>query len=203
MNSLYLYRLSFKVVKIMSGNKKILIRIAIYSFCFALFYGLLLPHYDVSNLQFKIISLDVMSSYQLADVNTLFHQIGKQGMHQYYQFIVVDNIYILIYCGLSFYILTYLEKNTGRLGRLITGVHWLPILVGLTDFVENTNTFVLLKKFPVISEKAVKFASAITTTKWYEAAFLVGFIVCFIFYLILRNIFWKLKQVSTQAIDNS
>lgn len=194
---------SFKVVKMMPENKKILVRIAIFSIFFAVFYGWLLPHFDVSNLQSNIISLDLMSSYQSTDVSRLFNQIGIQGMSQYYQFIVVDNFYIVVYCGLTYYILKYLELNTGRLGKIITGVRWIPLLVGSTDFIENINTFILLNRFPEISEKAVKFASAVTTAKWYLAAVLVSLIVCFIFYFILRNVFWKLKQISKQTTDNS
>lgn len=187
----------------MPENKKILIRIVIFSIFFAVFYGWLLPRFDVSNLQLKIIPLDLMLSYQSTDVSRLFSLIGVQGMNQYYRFIVVDNFYIVVYCGLMYYILKYLEQNTGRYGKIITGVRWLPMLVGLTDFIENLNTYVLLNKFPEISDKAVKFASAITTTKWYAAAFVVGFIVCFIFFMILRNVSWKLKQGSTHTNDNS
>lgn len=185
-----------------SENKKLIIRIAIFSFCFAVFYGWLLPFFDVSNFQHNIESLDIRTSYDLKDVCNLFNRIGYSGMQQYLKYIIVDNLYILIYCGLAFYILIFSERNSGRLGTFLNGIHWLPFIVGMTDFTENINTLILIKKFPEISEKAVNFGSALTTAKWYEASVLTGLIICLFFYIVLRNLFWRLRHPAHKLSDH-
>jgi len=179
-----------------SENKKLIICIAIFGLCFAVFYGWLLPYFDISNHQPDILSLDIRSSYNTKDVHILFSRIGCTGMHQYLNFIIADNFYILIYCGLAYYILTFAERNTGRAGTYIYGIHHLPFIVGLTDLTENINTVILIRKFPEISEKAVNFGSAVTTIKWYGASVLAGLIICLAFYMVLRNLFRRLQQSS-------
>jgi len=117
MDLLYLYRFRIKSLSCMPENKKILIRIVIFSI-FLLFFTVgyfLISMSVICNL--KIIPLDLMLSYQSTDVSRLFSLIGVQGMNQYYRFIVVDNFYIVVYCGLMYYILKYLEQNTGRFGK--------------------------------------------------------------------------------------
>jgi len=184
------------------GNKKLIIRIAIFGFCFAVFNGWLLPFYDVSNFQNDIQSLDIRTSYNYEDVRNLFKLLGYAGMQQYLKFIIADNFYILIYCGLAYYTLKFTEQNSGRIGTYLDGIHWLPFIVGLTDLTENINTLILIRKFPEITEKAVSLGSELTTAKWYEASFLGGLIICLFFYMALRILFRRLQSPTHKLSDH-
>jgi len=99
-------------------NIKTIILIVIVSLIFCLFNFYLLPHYDVSNLNKNLISLDLLSNYTLKDVNQLFNTIGISGMKQYFNFLIIDTFYIFIYTYLSMLIIVFLQNNMGRLGGL-------------------------------------------------------------------------------------
>ena len=183
-------------------NKKIIIRIAVFGFGYAVFIGWLLPYFDVSNIRPDVRSLDIRTSYSPDDVRNLFNLIGYSGMQQYLKFIIADNFYILIYCILAYFILAFSEQNSGRLGTFLKGIRWLPFIVGLTDLTENINTLILIRRFPEISQKAVSFGSALTTSKWYEASVLAGLIICLIFYMVLRNLLWRLQHPAHKLSDH-
>ena len=174
-------------------NKKRLIIISTLSVVALLFNIWLLPFFDVTVALKNIYSLDLLSSYTMKDINELFNTIGEKGVQQYKIFLIIDTLYLFIYSILGVYILTYLLNKIGRLGEIIYKVRWFPLFVGLLDMIENINTLVLLKSFPHISEIYANFGSFITSAKWYGASILVGIIICSVFYMILRNILWKLK----------
>jgi hypothetical protein len=174
-------------------NKRNIAIIALLSAGFLAFYGWLLPRFDVSIPDKKLLSLDLLPRYSLTDINSLFTSIGHKGIQQYYSFLAVDYLYIPIYCLLTFFILKYLLNNSGRLGEKISFIRWFPFFVGLIDCIENINTFVFLKMFPGISVSHARFGSFVSTSKWYAASVLAGAIICLLFYFVLRNLFWKLK----------
>mgnify|MGYP000055277760 CR=1 FL=1 len=175
-------------------NKKQLMIISSFSVIVLLFNIWLLPLFDVTVALKNICSLDLLSSYQLSDINKLFTTIGEEGILQYKIFLIIDTLYLFTYTILAVYILTYLLNNIGRLGKIIYKLRWFPLVVGLLDMIENTNTLILLKNFPHISEVYANFGSFITAAKWYCVSVLAGIIICFTFYMILRNIFWRLKN---------
>lgn len=175
-------------------NKKQLIIISALSAVVLLFNIWLLPLFDVTVALKNMYSLDLLSSYTMNDINKLFNTIGEKGIQQYKIFLIIDTLYILIYSTLSIHTLTYLLNNIGRLGKIIYKLRWFPLVVGLLDMIENTNTLILLKNFPHISEVYANFGSFVTAAKWYCVSVLAGIIICFIFYMILRNIFWRLKN---------
>lgn len=175
-------------------NKKQLMIISAFSVVVLLFNIWLLPLFDVTVALKNMYSLDLLSSYTLKDVNELFHTIGEKGIQQYKIFLIIDTLYLFTYSILAVYILTYLLNNIGRLGKIIYKLRWFPLVVGLLDMIENTNTLILLKSFPHISEVYANFGSFVTAAKWYSVSTLAGIIICLIFYMILRNIFWRLKN---------
>lgn len=176
-------------------NKRNIAIIALLSAGFFVFYGWLLPRFDVSAPDKNLLSLDLLPQYTLSDINSLFTSIGHEGIQQYYNFLILDYLYILIYCVLTFFILKYLLNNSGRLGEKISVIRWFPFFVGLIDCIENINTFVFLKLFPEISVSHARFGSFVSTSKWYAASILAGIIICLLFYIVLRSLFWKLKHM--------
>jgi len=176
-------------------NKKNIAIIVLLSAGFFVFYGWLLPYFDVSIPDRNIISLDLLPSYTLSEINSLFTSIGHDGVKQYYYFLITDYFFILIYCFLAYYTLKYLVNNSGRLGEKISVIRWFPFFVGLMDCIENINTFVFLKLFPEISVSHARFGSFVSTSKWYAASILAGIIICLLFYIVLRSLFWKLKHM--------
>ena len=175
-------------------NIKTMALIGAVSLFFCLFYFYLLPRYDVSNLNKNLFSLDLLSNYSREDVNQLFNTIGISGMNQYYNFLIVDTFYIFIYTYLSILIIVFLQNNMGRFGTLTSWFRYFPIVVATLDTIENINTFSLLKFYPNITDGWVNFGSIITGLKWYCVSVLAGIIICYIFYAVLRNLFWRLKK---------
>jgi hypothetical protein len=175
-------------------NKQLLKTTGILSVLFLIYYATLLPQYDVTNISKGIYSLDVRSSYTKDIVTQLFKTIGETGIHQYKIFLAVDFIYIFIYGALTFFMLRYLINNMGRLGYLLKFTIWSPLILMISDLIENTNTFLLLSNTSDLSDFSIQFGSAVTTFKWFAASVLVGMIICYAFYAVLRYIFWKLKN---------
>lgn len=175
----------------------IIVKIGVGSLLFCLLYCWLLPHYDVSNADKNLFSLDLLSSYSTNDVNHLFNTIGNKGVDQYHKFLIVDTVYIFIYSFLTINILAYLQKHMGRLGNLTLRIRWFPVVVGLLDLIENLNTFSLLKHFPEINDNWVNFGSSITTLKWLSVYVLAGIIICFGIFVCLRYLFWKFKSYNS------
>lgn len=154
----------------------------------------LLPYVDVSTVSENITSLDLLSSYSLNDINKLFNAIGIEGMLRYKYFLIIDTTYILFYTSLLFFLLGFLLNKAGRLGIKVHYLIWFPLLVGCLDLIENVNILILLNRFPDISEIYANFSSIITSAKWYSVSVLAGIIICLTFYMILRTLFWKLKN---------
>ena len=178
-------------------NRFLLLRTGILSFLFILFYSWLLPLYDVSDLNRGLYSLDIRSSYTKDIVIQLFTAIGEPGIIQYRKFLLVDFAYIIIYGSLSFFVLKLLLNNMGRLGNRLKFTIWTPTILIILDIIENINTFFLLNNTSEIDENTVQFASVVTSLKWLAASVLLGIIICYAFYSILRYVFWKLKNLDS------
>ncbi len=176
------------------SNKTLLIKILVLAGLFLAFITWLIPAFDVSNYGKEIYCLDVLSSYNVQTVSLLFNYLGNEGISEYRTFLLVDTFYLLIYGGLSFYILRFLLANIGRLGNILKLLIWLPPILMLADLTENSLIFVLLYQFSNINENLVHISSTVSTVKWFLAAVVAGSIICLIFYGILRNVLWKLKN---------
>lgn len=180
-------------MKVLSEKSKLSFT-GIFSLLFLLFYLVILPHYDVTNLKTSVYSLDIRSSYTHEYVRWLFNTIGNEGLHQYKYFLIADFGYIATYVVLSYLILSLLIGQMGKLGQMLHLTVYTPLLLMITDVVENINTFLLIYNADEFSVGFVRFASVITTVKWFFASLLLGMIICYAFYAVLRFIFWKLRN---------
>lgn len=180
-------------------NKYSFIIIGLLGIAFICFYAWLLPHFDVSDLKNNIYSLDIRSSYNKEIVNQLFSTIGEKGIIQYRKFLFIDFVYILIYGSLSFFLIQFLLNNMGRLSNWLKFTIWTPGILMLIDCIENINTFFMLKNANNLSESAVQFGSVLSSSKWIVASIVVGMIICYSFYAILRFLFWKFKNYDSNT----
>ena len=179
---------------IFEKNKLILLKTGLLCVLFILLYIWLLPLYDVSDLSKGLYSLDIRSSYTKDIVIQLFNSIGEPGIVQYRKFLLVDFFYIFIYGSLSFFILKLLLNHMGRLANMLEFTIWTPSILMILDIIENINTFFLLNNTTEIAKNAVQFGSVVTSIKWIAASVVLGIIICYAFYAILRYIFWKLRK---------
>ncbi len=175
-------------------NKHFLLTTGLLIILFIIFHIWLLPRFDVSDINKGIYSLDLRSSYTKETVIQLFNSIGENGIAQYKKFLIVDYAYLLVYGSLTFFTLKFLLNHMGRLAIKLKHTVWFPLIVMILDIIENINTYFLLQNHLEISELAVQFGSVITTSKWMAVAISFGMMICYAFYGILRNIFWKLKK---------
>ncbi len=175
-------------------NKHFLLITGVLSILFITFYVWLMPRFDVSDINKNIYSLDIQSSYNKEIVVQLFNQISDPGIIQYRKYLLVDTVYLFIYGSLAFYLLQFLLNNMGRLANRLIFTIWTPSILMLLDIIENINTFFLLRNTSDLSDIAIEFGSSVTTLKWFAASVVCGMIICYAFYAILRNIFWKLKK---------
>lgn len=168
----------------------------IFSLLFLLFYSVILPHFDVSELKNHVYSLDIRSSYSPEYVRQLFEIIGSEGLLQYKYFLIADFFYIAVYGVLAYLMLGLLITKMGRLGQILRLTVYSPLFLMLADFIENINTFWLLINADKFTNSYVRFASVITTTKWFFASIIVGMTICYAFYAVLRYILWKLRTIN-------
>jgi len=179
---------------IFEKNKLLLLKTGLLSALFILLYVWLLPLYDVSDLSKGLYSLDVRSSYTKAIVIQLFNSIEEPGIVQYRKFLLVDFAYIFIYGFLSFHILKLLLNHMGRLADMLEFTIWTPFILMILDIIENINTLFLLNNTTEIANNAVQFGSVVTSVKWIAASVVLGIIICYAFYAVLRYVFWKLRN---------
>ncbi len=166
----------------------------IFSLLFLLFYVVLLPHFDVSDLKNHVYSLDIRSSYSTEYVRWLFAIIGSQGLLQYQHFLIADFFYLAVYGILAYLVLGLLITKMGRLGQILRYTVYAPAFLMLADFIENIDTYCLILNADNLSDSCVQFGSSVTTIKWLFASIVVAIIVCYAFYAVLRFVFWKLKN---------
>ena len=165
-----------------------------YLFIVLIFNILIFPLISVNNLSEELIILDLRSSYNLNDVTKLFGTIGTSGRLHYIYFLFFDTIYIYAYFMLAWHGIIFLQRNIGKLGVITAFLRFSAIPAILFDIFENINTLLLLLNYPEITDKMVSRGSVASMLKWYCVSGLVMIVVCYIFYLVLRQSFWILRN---------
>jgi hypothetical protein len=101
--------------------------------------------------------LDMMpTGYDLNYVNELFTSLGENGRLTYLtNQIPVDMIYPLLF-GLSYCLLMgYFLKKLNKLNSPYSYLCIIPIIAGITDYLENIGIITMLKIYPELKESAV------------------------------------------------
>lgn len=129
--------------------------------------------------------LDMMpTGYDLNYVSQLFNSLGEIGRETYLNYqIPVDMIYPLLF-GLTYcLLLAYFLKKINKLNTPYTYLCLIPIIAGITDYLENLGIIAMLKSYPDLTEITVKTNSSFSVLKSISTS--VFFIVLTIVLIIL------------------
>jgi hypothetical protein len=126
------------------------------------------------------------TGYDIEYVNTLFQTLGENGRHAYlYHQIPLDMIYPLLfgicYCLLFFWFLKQIKKHKSSFFYFCL----LPLISGISDYIENIGMIKMLIQFPAYSDDTVLITNTFsvlksTTTTFYFLALIVLLLVFFV-----------------------
>lgn len=155
----------------------------------ALFNFYLFPKHEVQYNNENLKSLDIRTSYTKEDVIELFNKLGDEGRKTYeYSISVIDMIYPIVYGMLLILILSKLIKNIFREESSYIYLSLLPILIVIFDYTENTNTLMMLSKYPEISNTSVALGSFVSGVKWYSVSVILMLLISGFLYWIVKNL---------------
>ena len=160
-----------------NGRYKIAIPILIVGF---ILQGILIGKYLPESLLFSdnIKNPDQLFSYDLAYLKSLYQALGKDGRAFYVEMLGVDFLYAII-SGIGYSLL---------LASLIKKEKWyimLPLLLAISDILENISQLILMRFFPKIPAFGVLTASLFSSIKMMLS------LVCIllILFFIIKHIF--------------
>ncbi len=140
--------------------------------------------------------LDMMpTGYDWNYVNDLFNTLGENGRKTYLTYqIPVDMFYPLLF-GLSYcLIFAYFLKKLGKLNTSFIYVCLLPIIGGITDYLENFGIIKMLNNYPDLSETMVNTTNTFSVLKSTTTSI---FFIALIVILILLGIKFVKKNKTT------
>ena len=111
--------------------------------------------------------LDMMpTGYDLNYVSELFSSLGENGRQTYLtNQIPVDMIYPLLF-GLSYCLLLgYFLKKLNKLNTPFLYLCLLPIIAGISDYLENIGIITMLSSYPELTETSVGITSSFSIIK--------------------------------------
>lgn len=120
----------------------------------------------------------MLSGYDFAHAQTLLGQLGDTGRAYYLQRqIPLDILYPAAFAMSFFTASCWLAKHYIQANRLLRALAFLPILVGLADYLENLLIVRMITTYPDLSESLVTMASSASIAKsslttFYFVAFL-------------------------------
>jgi hypothetical protein len=141
--------------------------------------------------------LDMMPmGYDLSYVSTLFNALGETGRETYLtNQIPVDMLYPLLF-GLTYSLfLAYLLKKLDKHKTSYIFLCLLPIIAGITDYLENIGIILLIQSYPSLSETLVKTTNIFSITKSTSTS--IFFIILIVILLMLGV--KSLKKIKTNT----
>ena len=128
--------------------------------------------------------LDMMpAGYDTQYVNSLFSALGVEGRFAYlYSQLPVDMIYPLLF-GISYcFLFAWFLKKTNNHESSFFYLCFLPVIAGISDYIENFGIITLLKNYPNYSQDTVSITNTFsllksTTTTLYFLALIILLIV--------------------------
>jgi len=140
--------------------------------------------------------LDMMpSGYDLNYVSKLFSSLGENGRETYLtRQIPVDMVYPLLF-GLSYCLLLgYFLKKLNKLNSPYLYLCLLPVIAGISDYLENMGIITMLNNYPDLTETMVNAANTFTVLKSILTS--VFFIALIVILIILGIKFVKRNKTS-------
>jgi len=142
--------------------------------------------------------LDMMpSGYDLNYVSELFSSLGENGRETYLTSqIPVDMIYPLLF-GLSYCLLLgYFLKKLNKLNSPYLYLCLLPVIAGISDYLENIGIITMLNNYPDLTETMVNATNTFTVLKSISTS--VFFIALIVILIILGIKFVKRNKTSAK-----
>ena len=144
--------------------------------------------------------LDMMpTGYDLNYVSKLFSSLGENGRETYLtNQIPVDMIYPLLF-GLSYCLLLgYFLKKLNKLNSPYLYLCLLPVIAGVSDYLENLGIIIMLNNYPNLTENMVNAANTFTVLKSTSTS--VFFIALIVILIILGIKFVKRNKTSANTL---
>lgn len=175
-----------------SNENKLLVS-ALISLCILfLFAFYLVPKYGANQFSDNITLLDVRLWYSASDVTELFTNLGESGRETYTSFVLfIDMVYPLVYGITLIFFLAFLLKKKVTKSSYFLYLTYLPFGIMFFDYLENTNTLILLNKFPAVNSSLVLLGSMATFLKWLLVLLSIGTFVLVSISLLYRTFVMK------------
>ena len=144
--------------------------------------------------------LDMMpSGYDLNYVSELFSSLGENGRLTYLtNQIPVDMIYPLLF-GLSYCLLLgYFLKKLNKLNSSYLYLCLLPVIAGISDYLENIGIITMLNNYPDLTETIVNATNTFSVLKSTSTS--IFFIALIIILIILGIKFVKRNKTSANKV---
>jgi len=144
--------------------------------------------------------LDMMpSGYDLNYVSELFSSLGENGRETYLTIqIPMDMIYPLLF-GLSYCLLLgYFLKKLNKLNSPYLYLCLLPVIAGISDYLENMGIITMLNNYPDLTETMVNATNTFTVLKSISTS--VFFIALIVILIILGIKFVKRNKTSANTV---
>ena len=157
-----------RLTKILERNisgKKVLGLFILTNFVYAFMLIVTIPKTMKFSNGMKILDM-IPNGYDLNYVSELFRSLGEIGRKTYLtNQIPVDMIYPLLF-GLTYCLLLgYFLKKQNKLNAPYTYLCLLPIIAGISDYMENFGIITMLKSYPKLTEIIVKTTSSFSIIK--------------------------------------
>jgi hypothetical protein len=106
------------------------------------------------------------TGYNTDHINTLFTILGTEGRNVYlYNQIPADMVYPLLFAICYSLLLAYLFKKLNILQGVFLNLCLLPVIAGVSDYIENFGIIAMLNSFPNISDWLVNLTNVFTIIK--------------------------------------
>jgi len=147
------------------NGKKVLLLFILTNLVYIFMLSITIPKVMSFSNEMKL--LDMMpTGYDTEYVNSLFSKLGEAGRNAYmYNQIPVDMIYPLLF-GITYcLVLAYFLKKLNKLNNPFFYLCLLPIVTGISDYMENIGILTMLIRYPDVSVLLVSITNFFTIIK--------------------------------------
>jgi len=111
--------------------------------------------------------LDLLFGYSMERACLILEGIGEEGRSAYlFTTSAADMLYPLVYALLLSLIIAWMLKKLMLEQGVMSYLIFLPFLIMVFDFIENSAIIIMLVSFPYLSERAVLMGSYAGMAKW-------------------------------------
>jgi len=122
--------------------------------------------------------LDLLFGYSMQKACFILEGIGEEGRSAYlFTTSAADMIYPLVYALLLSLIIAWMLKKLMTDQGVMSYLIFIPFLIMVFDFIENSAIIIMLVSFPSLSERAVFSGSYAGMAKWVSTGIVIFIIV--------------------------